>query len=262
MKAKTFQQRYNSLKHFILLFFLYGSIVFGQTVQVTVPNTSGGSGTTVSIPIQVNDVSGKGVYSYGLKFTYNQSVIQSTGASSSGTISSSWGAPTYTIGSGLITVAAAGSSPLSGSGSLVFISFSVVGSAGSSSALHFSEMKFNEGTPGASKTDGTFTVSGSDVTADEFFPKQFKLFPAYPNPFNPSTTIEFDLPRNGHVIIKVFDMLGHFVSELKNETLEIGHYSLEWNGRDFNNMEVSSGVYFFQIFIEQIKYNQKIVKLK
>jgi|WetSurMetagenome_2_1015567.scaffolds.fasta_scaffold23244_1 hypothetical protein len=73
-------------------------------------------------------------------------------------------------------------------------------------------------------------------------PNVYQLYQNYPNPFNPITKINFDIPKQGLVTIKVFDILGREVKTLINEVKAPGKYSI-----DFNGMELSSGVYFYKL---------------
>ena len=60
-------------------------------------------------------------------------------------------------------------------------------------------------------------------------PSNFKLFSAYPNPFNPAATLRYDLPEDGLVIITVYDMIGDVINELVNEFQSSGYKSIQWN---------------------------------
>ncbi|MBN2279489.1 MAG: T9SS type A sorting domain-containing protein [Candidatus Marinimicrobia bacterium] len=74
--------------------------------------------------------------------------------------------------------------------------------------------------------------------------EQFELMPAYPNPFNPSTKIQFSVPELSKITINIFDINGKLVKTLTDQSYENGNYILEWNGTDSNNNFVSAGVYF------------------
>jgi hypothetical protein len=69
----------------------------------------------------------------------------------------------------------------------------------------------------------------------------------HPNPFNPSTTIQFILPREGHLSIKVFDVRGNLVKILLDEQHEAGAGQVVWSGTNDQGGEVSSGVYFYEV---------------
>jgi hypothetical protein len=73
-------------------------------------------------------------------------------------------------------------------------------------------------------------------------PKQTKLHVNYPNPFNPVTTIKYDLSANTHVSLKVFDMLGREVATLVDEVQDAGYRSVE-----FDAGQLSSGLYFYRL---------------
>jgi hypothetical protein len=78
-------------------------------------------------------------------------------------------------------------------------------------------------------------------------PAQLALEQNYPNPFNPSTTITYALPRQSHVALTVYNILGQEVVRLLDEIQEPGRKSVMWNGRDAAGSSVSSGVYFYRL---------------
>ncbi len=73
-------------------------------------------------------------------------------------------------------------------------------------------------------------------------PSAYQLHNAYPNPFNPSTQIKFELPEDGYVSLNVFDVLGRKVAELTNGNYAAGYHSATWNAAD-----VASGVYLVRL---------------
>ena len=79
-------------------------------------------------------------------------------------------------------------------------------------------------------------------------PKSFQLMNNYPNPFNPTTMIEYGLPQQSRVTIKVYSILGQEVRTLVDGMQEASYYRVQWNGRDNNGIQLSSGVYFFRMF--------------
>jgi len=91
-----------------------------------------------------------------------------------------------------------------------------------------------------------FEIEGAPTAAGDS-PKQFALLPNYPNPFNPSTTIRYELASRTHVDLRVFDVRGALVRTMVDGVKGAGAYSLEWNGRDDRGTAVSSGVYFYRL---------------
>lgn len=71
---------------------------------------------------------------------------------------------------------------------------------------------------------------------------EFKLYYAYPNPFNPVSTIKYDIPKLSNVMIKIYDILGRVTAVLVNETKEPGYYNISFDGTNY-----SSGIYFCRI---------------
>ena len=69
----------------------------------------------------------------------------------------------------------------------------------------------------------------------------------YPNPFNPSTTIEFNIPENGRALVSVYNTKGQRVKNLLDADLPRGKHTLVWDGRDANNRSLASGIYFFKL---------------
>ncbi len=69
----------------------------------------------------------------------------------------------------------------------------------------------------------------------------------YPNPFTPSTTIAFELPRDMRVQLAVYDVRGNLVQTLLNENLAAGRREAQWNGRDRSGRTVASGVYLYRL---------------
>ncbi|MBK9333708.1 MAG: T9SS type A sorting domain-containing protein [Ignavibacteria bacterium] len=87
-------------------------------------------------------------------------------------------------------------------------------------------------------------------------PKVFKLHQNFPNPFNPATTIKFDLPIDGIVSIKVYDILGKEVYSLQ-EVRQAGFQQLNFNGSN-----VSSGIYFYKIAAGNFVQTKRMILLK
>ncbi|PKL87324.1 MAG: peptidoglycan-binding protein [Ignavibacteriae bacterium HGW-Ignavibacteriae-2] len=78
-------------------------------------------------------------------------------------------------------------------------------------------------------------------------PNDFRVYNNYPNPFNPSTNLLFDLPKMSKVNVTVVDILGNKIFTIKNLNGHIGFNTVLWNGEDNNAMPVNSGVYIYMI---------------
>ena len=83
-------------------------------------------------------------------------------------------------------------------------------------------------------------------------PLRYLLYQNFPNPFNPSTTIRFDLPKKSEVILKVYDILGHEMSKLFAGRLEAGSYNYSFEGSN-----LSSGVYIYRLTADGVVIDSK-----
>ena len=218
----------------------------GFAVRASLYEYWAGPGETCVVPVVLNELLDHDIYSADLKLSFDPAVLQAGSASTSGCIAQGWGDPTYDVKqNGQVWLSMAGASPLTESGTLVNVSFDVVGATGDSSSIHFIELTLNEGTPPVSLKDGIFHVGEwpTEVQADNGHkPNDFELHQNYPNPFNPETTIRFAIPKSSRVTLKLFDMLGKEVVVLVDERLEAGGHKVV-----FDAAGLVSGIYFYQI---------------
>jgi hypothetical protein len=77
-------------------------------------------------------------------------------------------------------------------------------------------------------------------------PATYQLYPVYPNPFNPQTTIKFDIAKTSVTSVKVFNILGKEITTLLEKELTPGSYTISWKARDSNGQLLPTGVYFIR----------------
>ena len=105
-------------------------------------------------------------------------------------------------------------------------------------------------------------ATGMEAVDRASIPDNYSLGAAYPNPFNPETTIEFEVPAQGFVQIDVFNPVGQIVANLLGEELSPGSYRTTWNGLDRHGGRVSSGVYFYRMQAGDFTATHSITLLK
>ena len=109
-------------------------------------------------------------------------------------------------------------------------------------------------------------VHSSDVVAindyDVIFPDQLMMHTAYPNPFNPSTIINYNIPYDSNVIITINDIRGRVVNKIYNNYHYSGNGSIKWNGKDNNGMSLPAGIYNYNIQTDREFQSGKILFLK
>ena len=103
----------------------------------------------------------------------------------------------------------------------------------------------------------TRVVDGQDKVA-----ATFQLLPNYPNPFNPTTTISFNLPTDDRVTLTVYNSLGVPVRTLLSGALSVGTHALQWNGRDDAGNPLPSGVYYAEIVANSGRMRNKMVMVR
>lgn len=163
--------------------------------------------------------------------------------------------------SGKLTVANANPYGAKGSVNILNLRFKAIGDPGSSAALSlsFSAMAaaytFTDLLPYLAVSEETLTLTA------ETQPGDFTL-ENFPNPFNPSTKVYYQLPRESEVEIAVYNVLGQKVQTLVKERQAAGKYVVRWEGRDEQGQPAPSGIYFLQMRAGQFVAERKLLLLK
>jgi hypothetical protein len=99
------------------------------------------------------------------------------------------------------------------------------------------------------------TLVGTETT--EGIPSDLNLYANYPNPFNPTTTIQFGLPREAKVKLTVYNLLGEEVATLVNGVQKAGSHQIQWNAKN-----LPSGIYIYNLDAGSIVLHKKLMLLK
>ena len=103
----------------------------------------------------------------------------------------------------------------------------------------------------------------ADVDPDEsMIPKKFALYDNFPNPFNPTTQIAVDLPEAASTKITVWNIMGQKVATLHSGDLSAGHHVVNFDGRDQNGKQLTSGMYFYRVTAGKYNAIKKMTLLK
>ncbi|KAA3597651.1 MAG: T9SS C-terminal target domain-containing protein [Calditrichaeota bacterium] len=92
--------------------------------------------------------------------------------------------------------------------------------------------------------------------------KEYKLAQNFPNPFNPSTTISYQIAKDTRVSLKIYNIKGEFVKELTKGFQQEGSHNVVWNGTDENGKSVSNGTYFYKLTAGTFTQTNKMILLK
>ena len=104
---------------------------------------------------------------------------------------------------------------------------------------------------------------GETVASVENIPTEFELSQNFPNPFNPTTTIRYGLPRDEWVTLKIYNLLGKEVATLlNNERKTAGSHVAIWNGRNSQGQIVASGIYVYQLRAGEFSFTRKMAMVR
>ena len=104
---------------------------------------------------------------------------------------------------------------------------------------------------------GTLSSITTDVTDISNLPTEFSLEQNHPNPFNPTTTISYTLPKSSYVTLKVYNINGQEVKTLVNKVQNVGYYTAT-----FDASSLSSGLYFYTLLSDDFISTKKMLLLK
>jgi hypothetical protein len=109
---------------------------------------------------------------------------------------------------------------------------------------------------------GIYSAGGVGTDEQSDVPPVNLLVGNYPNPFNPETTISYEVKNSGPVTVDIYNILGKKVRTLVNENVTAGTHSVVWNGTDDNHANVSSGVYFYKLTSGDYNATRKMILMK
>ena len=119
------------------------------------------------------------------------------------------------------------------------------------------ESTFAQGEPGIFIDAREYLAIDNGILLDAFM-----VYPAYPNPFNPVTTLRYDLPEDASVNITIYDMMGRQVKTLINNQQSAGSKLIRWSATNQSGREMSAGLYLYRIQAGKFNQTRKVLLLK
>ena len=101
-----------------------------------------------------------------------------------------------------------------------------------------------------------------DLDMTNLLPSEVSLSANYPNPFNPSTKINFSINKPGIVSVTIFDILGKEIRTLFNGYCQSGSKIISWDGKDFSGKNMGAGMYIYQLETKDVRISKKMVLIK
>jgi len=133
------------------------------------------------------------------------------------------------------------------------------------SATLYTRVIASDGSNSSAGEPSSMDMSRGRMTGTEHsrqLPDHFALHDNYPNPFNPSTAIQYDLPKASDVTLTVYNLLGSKVATLVNSHQEAGTHTVQWTGKNQQGYSVSTGVYFYRITAGDFSNTRKMIYMK
>ena len=108
----------------------------------------------------------------------------------------------------------------------------------------------------------SLTLESLDIKNSSNLPESFIVHQNFPNPFNPVTTLSYQLPNEGNVQVVIYDMAGRVVKNLILEHQSAGHKTIKWNATNNSGHPVSAGLYIYTVSTRDLKQSRKMLFLK
>ena len=108
----------------------------------------------------------------------------------------------------------------------------------------------------------SLTLESLNIKGSSTLPESFAVHQNFPNPFNPVTTLSYQLPKEGYVQVTIYDMAGRLVNNLVEKNQSAGYKTIIWNATNNNGQPVSAGVYVYTVSTRDLKKSRKMLFLK
>jgi hypothetical protein len=110
---------------------------------------------------------------------------------------------------------------------------------------------------------GLYDISLVSIDYDKnILPEKFFVSQNFPNPFNPTTHVNIQLPERNNLTVSIYDISSRLINTLVNDEVDAGFYSIEWNGKDKFSQSVPTGVYFMKVISGDFTATKKMVYIK
>ncbi len=228
----------------------------GQTVEsgqirvvdldAWLPDTSAVIGEEWLWPLRCDALPSEELQSLEITLTWSSPWIQFVGIESEGCLTQDWADWALSDTLQEVRIAGAGAALALSGADLCRLRFALSPEATTQPLPVQLELLFNEGFP-VVRAEGGSVSGGVQALDDAVEALAFELLPAWPNPFNPATMVEFRLARSASTRLEVYDLRGALVRRLLEQELPAGLHRVRWNGRNTAGGEAASGSYILHL---------------
>ena len=246
--------------------FLVRSEGFPTTLTIHLPDTMTNAGEAILIPVYTTNISPEdSVLAYQMIIEYDPSFGCFDSAMIEGCITPDFYFPVWNFSQpGIVNggyVNLMNLEVITGEGALCYLRFIPDGAITGTMSLNFESFLFNESRPNSVTYDGSIIIDGDPVGVEDpdegSVPQSNALLFNYPNPFNPTTAISYQLQAASYVELTIYDIKGREVAKLVNGWKVAGVYEVVFDGGEF-----SSGIYFARLTVNGFGETQKMVLIR
>lgn len=236
------------------------TVFSGTNMRVWVDPKGRVSSNQYAVDIKMTKPDGWGVYSYRLELEFPSSALRATGYEANSTLSNGMFVAFNNSTPGLVIISAAGTTEMKGNTQLLIrINVNQLASTSALVPINIRAFVIDNGNP---KPDLSNAQWNPQITVPlesdrSLLPEQYSLGSAYPNPFNPSTVIPFELRSSGEVFMTVVDSVGRTVDVLIQGRMTAGRHEIQWNAGS-----LPSGVYVIRMDAGGEVHTQKVTLVK
>lgn len=236
------------------------TVFSGSNMRVWVDPKGRVSGSQYAVDIKMTKPDGWGVYSYRLELEFPSSAMRATGYEANGTLSNGMFVAFNNNTPGLVIISAAGTAEMKGNTQLLIrINVNQLASTSALVPINIRAFVIDNGNPKPELANAQWNPQMTvPLESDRsLLPEKYQLGNAYPNPFNPTTVIPFELRSSGDVFITVVDSVGRTVDVLVQGRMTAGRHEIQWNAGS-----LPSGVYVIRMDAGGEVHTQKVTLLK
>jgi len=242
------------------------SFLFAENAELSVCGITDDGAGSVIFDICANSTVDVAGFQFDFGVTSGATELTLTGASGGEAAATGFTVSTSALGT-VLGFSFTGSTMSANSQDFLMTSISATYEVNDDAVVDFATPVMTGTDTGVSVTTTTVPGDWSSGTldADSVLPSVYSLTEAYPNPFNPTTTIDYTLRENGNVSIVVYDLMGRIVRELVNEFQFADGgttHSVVWNGADNSGNMVSSGIYIYRMISNDFTKSHRITLMK
>lgn len=222
--------------------------MFNPQINFAIADTVAEPDDIIDVPIHISDLSDLDIKKISMCINCDSSMVRTIGIVKMNTLIEEWREPSCAFIDSTFQVEFSGDVPLTHGGVLCYLRVKILPTfISDTTAICLGNIQVDQAGPRIAWQPGQLIINAAPSAAIEEsdqVPLPCYMFPNYPNPFNNSTTISFQLENPSHVNVYVYNSTGQLISILADRHFDSGDHKITWHGVDGKNRPLPSGIYF------------------